>query len=367
MSHGARDAKAEASPGGACLAGSRLALSRVFTLPGRAGGGRLRGLLVLSLLAALSSLPVDLARSQDFVRPVDTAPSPENIGGDYELPAVQRPLARPHWQHVLDVVLLGGALGLVAWIVLGRRSRAMLVAVTIGSLLYFGFWREGCVCPIGATQNVVVALVDPGYSIPFLVVLIFFLPLFAALLFGRVFCGGVCPLGAIQDLFVLRPVQIPRRLDRALGLLKYAYLGVAIGYAVLPAAEREFLICRFDPFVGLFRRTGPGWMLLLGGGLLVLGMFVGRVYCRYLCPYGALLAIVSRIAWKRVSITPSRELDCGLCAHACPFGAIEKNRAVRSSCLACARCYDSCPLQRVERGRRPVAPAAREPVPGVTA
>jgi polyferredoxin len=96
-------------------------------------------------------------------------------------------------------------------------------------------------------------LTDPSYAIPWVVIFFFVLPLLLALVFGRVFCGGVCPLGAIQELVVLKPVQIPRRLDRTLGWLKYVYLVVAIYFAVQPLAQRDFIICRFDPFVGMSR------------------------------------------------------------------------------------------------------------------
>jgi len=284
--------------------------------------------------------------SIQYTRPVQAAPAPNDIGGGYVLPAVQRPASRSDRLRLLDVGLMTAGMGAVGWLALRRRSRRGIVLLTILSLVYFGFYRKGCVCPVGAIQNVAVALTDAHYAVGYVVILTFFLPLVLAILFGRVFCGGVCPLGGIQELILLKSVRVPTRVDRWLGLLRYAYLLLALVWAVRPAEVRDFIICRFDPFVGLFRRTGSVEMLLVGGAILILAMFVGRPYCRYLCPYGALLSIVSRFAWRGVTITPARELDCGLCTDACPYGAIEGMRAIRSACLSCARCFDACPVER---------------------
>lgn len=298
----------------------------------------------LVVLALAVSTPA-YAQTIQYERPVEVAPQPGTIGGGYATPPVQRPQPRSYWLEIADVVLLGGALLLAIWLVIRRRSRSLAFALSVASLAYFGFYREGCICPIGSIQNVAVALTDPGYSIPIVVTAVFFLPLLVAVFAGRAFCGGVCPLGAIQEVVLLKPVQVPRRLDDALGLLKYVYLGAAILLAVQPAISRDFVICRFDPFVGFFRRDGFAHMMAIGSGFLVLGMFVGRPYCRYLCPYGGLLSWCSRLAPRGVTITPGRELDCGLCANACPYGAIVNNRAVRKDCLYCARCYRSCPCE----------------------
>ncbi len=317
---------------------------------------RLAGLGLL-LLLSLSGLPA-VAQQVEYERQVDVAPSEESIGEGYVTPEVQRPRPRAmHWQ-VADVVLLGLAMLAAAWLALKSRRRAGLVALSILCVAYFGFYREGCVCPIGSIQNVAVSLADPAYAVPYYVIAIFVLPLVAALFFGRVFCSGVCALGAIQELVVLKPVNVPPRLDRALGWLKWVYLGLAVVFAVLPAAMRDFVICRFDPFVGLFRFTGEAWLLILGGVFLVAGVFVGRPYCRWLCPYGALLSVFSRYAWRSFSITPDRELDCGLCTDACPYGAIEERRAVRTDCFACGRCYRSCPVHHADKADDAARPAA---------
>jgi NAD-dependent dihydropyrimidine dehydrogenase PreA subunit len=308
-------------------------------------GGGLKPARGFSPAAALLLLATVAASAQSlpYQRPVDEAPQEKSIGGGYKTPAVQKPLPRSSWLQILDVAVLAAAMGISSWLVLKRRSRKSLAALAIGSLAYFGFYREGCICPIGSIQNVAVALTDPHYSIPMVVTATFFLPLVMAVFVGRAFCGGVCALGAIQELVLVKPLQVPRRLDRALGLLKYVYLGLALFFALKPAVARDFLICRFDPFVDFFRRTGPPHMLLLGSAFLLAGMFIGRPYCRYLCPYGGLLAWCTRLARRGVTITPDKELDCGLCTDACPYGAIEKMRAVRRNCLYCARCYAACP------------------------
>jgi polyferredoxin len=274
------------------------------------------------------------------------------------VPPVQRPHPRSVWWEIFDVILLLAAMGLAAWIVLVRRHRRWLIVLTIACLGYFGFYRDGCVCPIGAIQNVTAAFIDPGFAVSYSVIAFFIFPLVLAVLFGRVFCGGVCPLGAIQELVVLKPLQVPRLLDKLLGSLKYIYLSLAILFVVRPEMTRDFLICRFDPFVGFFRFEGPAHMLMIGGAFLFLGMFIGRPFCRYLCPYGVLLSLISRLSWRGVSITPNRELDCGLCMKACPYGAIENMRAVRSSCLFCARCYNACPLHRADLAQHAPVPSS---------
>jgi ferredoxin len=192
------------------------------------------------------------------------------------------------------------------------------------SLVYFGFWRKGCVCAIGSIQNVVLSIFDPEYAIPATVLVFFLAPLVSTLFFGRTFCAAVCPLGAVQDLAVLRPVAVPAWLESGLRLFAYVYLGLAV---LLAATGSAFVICRYDPFVSFFRVTGNANILILGVCFLVVGIFVARPYCRFVCPYGVILRQLSRFSRWRVTITPDECVKCRLCENSCPFGAIRKPTA----------------------------------------
>ena len=80
---------------------------------------------------------------------------------------------------------------LAAWLALRARSRAGLVWLTVACVAYFGFYRQGCVCPIGATQNVTLAIFDSSYALPVGVLMFFVLPLAFALFAGRSFCSAI--------------------------------------------------------------------------------------------------------------------------------------------------------------------------------
>lgn len=250
---------------------------------------------------------------------------------DLHIPATN--LSNP----ALDIAVLFAALSLSAWLALKRRSRSGLFLLTLFSLAYFGFWRKGCVCPVGSVQNIASAIFDPSFQVPVVVSVFFLLPLVFALFFGRVFCAAVCPLGAVQEVAAIRPLQVPQSLDSVLRLIPYLYLGLTV---LSVAMGSGFLICRYDPFVGFFREGASFNMFLVGGIFLLAGVFVGRPYCRFLCPYGVLLGWVARFAKWPPKIYPTKCIQCRLCEEACPYGAIN------------APAPEQSPIPRREGGRR---------------
>ena len=286
--------------------------------------------LVLACLAATSSV----APAQQRVRPPD-------FRSDYQLPETVMTPPEGAWQGWVDLAVLAVAIAAAGVLVVRVRIRGWILGLSIGCLLYFGFYRGGCVCPIGAIQNVAMALATDSYAIPLVVIAFFLLPLVSALFFGRSFCAAVCPLGAVQDLVVLKPLEVPNWLEQSLGLLAWVYLGAAVVFAV---TESAMIICQYDPFVSIFRLAPVGKVLsgfarrdptlnpaalsgridtlLLAGVFILIGFFVARPYCRYFCPYGVLLGLLSKVSHWRVTITPNQCVQCRLCEGACPVGAI---------------------------------------------
>jgi MauM/NapG family ferredoxin protein len=224
----------------------------------------------------------------------------------------------------------------------------------------------------------------------------FLLTILLTLLFGRVWCGWFCPIGTIQDWTAGKPGKKgPVDLPPGWRSVKYGLLAAVLGLA----AFSNLSLMVFDPLtifyrsistsllpsfnklvtageyqlvkVGVLRSavsTVDGWVrprilpyqpdLFRGGeifgfillAIILLNIYQPRFYCRYLCPLGGLLGLLSRFSWIGVRVKE----HCSGCAHClpqCPTGAIELDGRLKvhsSECTMCMICPTSCPKDILE-------------------
>lgn len=271
---------------------------------------RIAGAAALFLMPSVSA----------YAQSADRFPRPE-FSRKYEEPKLQKPAPRSVYMEYFDIVMLVGMLSAAAYYSLKNVSRKAIFVLSVVAVLYFGFYREGCVCPIGSIQNVAQGMGSTGYAVPIGVMLLFLLPLIFSLFFGRVFCASVCPLGAAQEMVIIRPVQVPRGVKNFLSILPYVYLGTAV---VLAYTGADYIICRWDPFIGFFRMGANFNMFIFGGLVLAVGTVVARPYCRFLCPYSVLLKWTSFLSKWHLKTTPTECIQCRLCEDSCPFDHLHR-------------------------------------------
>jgi len=233
----------------------------------------------------------------------------------------------------LKIALIGAfLLGAAALIRFGRpRWRPLFLLLSVAVL---GFAMGGFLCPTSAVQNVILKGVS-GYLVLFL------LPVLAALLVGRLFCGYVCPFGALQELIHIRKwsIRLPPKFWKAANFLRYAvlvYLVARVLYTNTLGFED------FSPFKPLFSFGGTAGALAFTAAFALLSVVTFRPFCRTLCPYGALLSLLSRISLFRLSATKGCT-SCGLCAWVCPTAAMGKGAPDMTECFLCGLCRERCP------------------------
>lgn len=350
-------------------------------------------------LRVIAQAGLDPSRPLDFTLPITRSKGivyPEQITRDlkfaYTLPArlvIKPPAPAPAWHaswrnRLPELLVLAVALALlsVALAMPGRFARHarrfvwMRRAWLVFTVGFIGYWAQAQLSIVNLTG--VLQALREGRGVGFLLfdpmsLALWCFVLVSLLLWGRgTFCGWLCPFGAMQELagLLAKALRVPqllvrRQTDRHLKRIKYALLALIMGAAAAAPAAADRLV-EIEPFKTAitlgFVRSWPyvAWAL----GLLALGMFVYKFFCRYLCPFGAALALLGRF---RMLDWIARRSECGTpcqtCRHRCnyhaitPAGKVEYDECFQ--CLDCVVIYESdalCAPRILERKRARTIP-----------
>ncbi|MCX7711950.1 MAG: 4Fe-4S binding protein [Clostridia bacterium] len=176
-----------------------------------------------------------------------------------------------------------------------------------------------------------------------------------SILFGRFFCGWLCAFGAINDFIfyiskkvVKRRFLLPQKLDTRLRYLKYFSLLIIILFAwtfeAIPVEEYSPWTAfeEMDPTLGVIFNKPMAFILLV---LILIGaMLIERFFCRYLCPLGAIQAVLSGINLSRIRKSRTECTGCKSCSSNCPMGITSDSTGMvkNTECIRCMQCAESC-------------------------
>jgi polyferredoxin len=280
--------------------------------------------------------------------------------------------------QMLDVALFA-AFATLVMVSFFRKSVRLRLVTLVASVLYMGFYKSQLLSIVNVfgTLSETLAAVKVGsfggglppfvYSLGWYAFAIF--SVVTTVLWGRIYCGRVCAFGALTQLIdTVMParwrVTVPPALEQRASYIKYGILIAAVGYYL---ATRQITFYRYiEPF-WMFTREGTTVLWIMLGVLLVASVFVRNLYCRFLCPLGAALGLLSTLTvfkikrWNECS-------QCKLCEKTCEWGAIRKRKIILTECVRCDDCerlYDDktrCPhwlLEAKRKARAALAGAAR--------
>jgi NosR/NirI family nitrous oxide reductase transcriptional regulator len=238
--------------------------------------------------------------------------------------------------QALDLALLTGflALSLVSFF---RKSVRLKLVTFVAAVAYMGFAKSRLVSVVDMFAVADLSLPIFKYSLNSYLLWVFVVG--STLLWGRLYCGRICAYGALTQLMdVVVPkrfrVDIPLKSETQANRIKYGVLAGVLAYFLV---TRDVSIYRWvEPFwmFGLFGTTGM-WVGL--AVLLLATVFVRNLYCRFLCPVGAMLGILSNLTVFRIKRWAECN-SCKLCEKTCEWGAIRGPKIIASECVRCDDC-----------------------------
>ena len=238
--------------------------------------------------------------------------------------------------QALDLALLTSflVLSLVSFF---RKSVRLKYVTFAAAVAYMGFAKSRLVSVVDMFAVADLSLPIFKYSLNSYLLWVFVLG--STVLWGRLYCGRICAYGALTQLMdAVVPkrlrVDVPLKIEVQANRIKYGLLAGVLAYFL---ATRDVSIYRWvEPFwmFGLFGTTGM-WVGL--GVLLLATVFVRNLYCRFLCPVGAMLGILSNLTVFRIKRWAECN-SCKICEKTCDWGAIRGPKIIASECVRCDDC-----------------------------
>jgi NosR/NirI family transcriptional regulator, nitrous oxide reductase regulator len=291
-------------------------------------------LVLVAFLALLSARVVHVGA---FAQPPAVQPAAPSAGWQFN----DEEEKVPGWREIVGAQAwdlgLFAAFTVLALVSFFRKSVALKNVTFAAAVIYLGFFKSQLISIVNIFALVDWSLPIFRYSLAWYLLATF--TVVSTVLWGRLYCGRVCAFGSLTQLMdAVIPAtwryDVPLKLERRASFIKYGILAGAILYFIV---TRDRMIYRYiEPF-WMFGFHGSVVMWAGLAVLLVATVFVRNLYCRFLCPVGAALGLLSNLTVFRIKRWKECN-TCKTCEKACQWGAIQGPTIIKSECVRCDDC-----------------------------
>ncbi len=244
-------------------------------------------------------------------------------------------ILRPQW---IDIGLTAALLGLTS-VSFALRSRPLKYATLAATVAYLGVYKGTMISVTDLFRFIDLSLPDYKNGGVYWFLFAGFTVVTTAL-FGRLYCGRICAFGAFTQLLdAVVPKSIRREpppwLEKKAGYVKYGLLVAVLLYYIV--THDTFVYRYVEPF-WMFTGSGNPVMWTMLAVLLAATLVVRNLYCRFLCPVGAALGVISQVTTFLPIKRWSECKTCKICEKACEWGAIQGPKIIKSECVRCDDC-----------------------------
>ena len=239
--------------------------------------------------------------------------------------------------QAVDIALTAGLIGF-ALFSFSQRSKPLKYTTLAFTVAYLGVTKSTMISVTDIFRVVDLNLPEFKYSVAWYLFAGF--SLVSTVIWGRLYCGRLCAFGAFTQLL---DATVPKRLriepplwlERRASYIKYGLLVAVVGYYI---ATKQTTVYRYvEPF-WMFTRSANALLWSMLAVLLVATLLVRNLYCRFLCPVGAMLGVISQVTTVLPIERWSECKTCKICERACEWGAIQGPKIIKSECVRCDDC-----------------------------
>jgi len=207
--------------------------------------------------------------------------------------------------------------------------------ILLGSLIYFGFLKSGCACILFYFQGFILFLMgNSAFWLSFTVIITI---LVLSVIFGAIWCGWLCWLGALQEFIYQKNNWNLLKTKKAQKILLYIQIISFVALVIWIVFTKRPVLCAYDPFISVFRLKIFNWIGYITVPLLLLSsLFIYKPFCRIFCPIGLMLYGVKYLPFAK-NLKHTHCTHCQKCYSYCKLHAIQ-DKQIEKTCTMCGEC-----------------------------